>query len=988
MLCTASVLSVNANPVNATAKLPAIDQTITFSPISAKTYTDFDFSPGATASSGLTVTYISSDATVARVINGGTTIRIVGAGIAVITAEQPGNAEYNRATRVSQTLTVNKADLTITAVSQARTYGSNNATLGLAYTGLRNGETGLTPAPRATTSANAASGVGSYPIILNGGTSNNYNIIRVNGTLTITPANLTIRADNKTKAYGAANPTLTVTYTGFRNNDTFTKLTTRPVITTTAVRNSNPGVYPITASGASSNNYNINYIDGGLTISRSTLTIMVAAKTKVYGGAVPALTYTITGFAPGQTEASLTSPVVISTAVTRNSPVGSYPITASGATSDNYDIRYVQSTLRVTKAALTITANNATRIYGSDNPEFDITYRGFVLGETAEDLTTQPIATTAATASSRANTYSIRASGATSDNYSFTYVAGILTVTKAPLRIAAQGKTRAYGEDNPELTLTYTGFVNGEDEDILTTKPTVSTTANVRSAVGRYPITPRGATATNYTITYGNGTLVIGKADLTITANNITRLYGATSPALTVSYDGFANGETVTVLTRRPTLTSPGTSTSPAGTYAITPSGATAVNYNLIYQDGTLTIAKRKLTITAADKSRSYGQANPALTATYTGLVNNDRATVILNGERPELSTDATPASAPGTYPIEINGGLTADNYEVVLVNGTLTVGNATLTITANSISKTYGQANPRLSYTITGYVNGDDRSVFTDLPTTPVTSATAESPVGTYNITTGGAAVSNPYYDLKYVTGKLTIGKALLSVRAANKSRVYGQPNPEFTYTINGFVNNDTREDAITKEPTVSTTATEASPVGSNYNIQGRGATADNYSFSYITGKLTITPAALVIKANDTTRRYGEPNPEFTATYTGLASFDTPASLNTPPTFATTAVAGSIPGQYPITVSGASSPNYTITYADGMLTIGRPLLTVKANNQARNYGVNNPELTLTYSGFLNGDNESIFTTLPTAATTAMAASNAGTYEYYTHGWH
>jgi hypothetical protein len=89
----------------------------------------------------------------------------------------------------------------------------------------------------------------------------------VSSTLTVNPAALTVTADNQTKAYGAANPTLTVSYSGFVNGDTAASLTTPPTVSTTATTASPVGTYPITASGAVSANYTISYVSGTLTIT-------------------------------------------------------------------------------------------------------------------------------------------------------------------------------------------------------------------------------------------------------------------------------------------------------------------------------------------------------------------------------------------------------------------------------------------------------------------------------------------------------------------------------------------------------------------------------------------------------------------------------------------------------------------------------------------------------------------------------------------------
>ncbi|MCH5328478.1 MAG: leucine-rich repeat protein [Coprobacter sp.] len=93
------------------------------------------------------------------------------------------------------------------------------------------------------------------------------------------------------------------------------------------------------------------------------------------------------------------------------------------------------------------------------------------------------------------------------------------TIASAPLTVIANDATRQYGEDNPELTCSFFGFKNGETKDVLTTQPTIETTATATSNVGTYPIIPYGAEAQNYTFTYERGSLSIIKANQEITWN-------------------------------------------------------------------------------------------------------------------------------------------------------------------------------------------------------------------------------------------------------------------------------------------------------------------------------------------------------------------------------------------------------------------------------------------------------------------------------------
>ena len=146
--------------------------------------------------------------------------------------------------------------------------------------------------------------------------------------------------------------------------------------------------------------------------------------------------------------------------------MGSYTVTAAGAVDGNYTISYVGGNLTVTPAALTITANNATKVYGAALPTLSASYAGFVNGDTSASLTTQPTLSTAATAASPVGSYTITAAGAVDGNYTITYVSGSLTVTRAALTITANNATKVYGAVLPTLSVSYAGFVNGDTSTV------------------------------------------------------------------------------------------------------------------------------------------------------------------------------------------------------------------------------------------------------------------------------------------------------------------------------------------------------------------------------------------------------------------------------------------------------------------------------------------------------------------------------------------
>lgn len=955
----------------------ALDQTVTFNALASRTYGDADFNVNATASSGLAVQYRSSNTAIATVNVLTGLVHILTPGTFSIIASQPGNATFN-AVAVIQQQVINKATLNVKVNSQSRIYGVNNATLTIIYNGFKynDTQTKLSVRPVASTTANTGSDVNSYPIVISQGSSSYYNLSYETGaTITVTKAPLIITAANKAKIYGAANPALTLTYIGFKNNQNASALTTPANVTTSSDINTAPGTYDINVYGAASNNYAITFIKGTVTINKATLRVTAANKTKAYGANMPALTYTVTGYVLGQTSSVFTIPVNVSSTASAASPIGTYGITVAGATAANYNIIYMPGTLNVTKATLRITATNPTKLYGAVTPALTYTYTGFVLNETESNLTTTPVITTTVLPDSPVGSYPITIKGATASNYTITYVAGRLTIAKAPLKIIADAKTKIYKAAVPVLTYTYDGFVNHDNESSLTAVPVISTTATATSAAAIYPITIRGATAANYTITVVNSTLTVFKGDLTIKANNITRTYGAAVPAFTFTYTGFVDNDTESILVRKPTASAGVTMGSGAGTYTINPSGAASANYNIVYLPGTLTIEKSTLTIKVADKTKIYGAANPALTVIYSGLVNNDRASAILTGT-PDVTTTATLSSVPADYAIVVSGNVTAKNYNITYANGVLAVAKATLRVTAANKTKVYGQPNPVLNYTYTGFVNGDDAADLTEQPLMPVTTAVETSPAANYPITVTGGISDK--YTFQYVAGQLAVTKALLTATIDGKSKVYGEPTPNLTATYTGFVNGDNQA-SLTAQPAFATASTN-SPVGT-YAITGTGGTSANYNFRVVNSTLSITRAALTIKADDATCGYGLASPPFTLTYTGFVNDDNANSaLSRAPVITTTATESSAQGAYPITASGAVSSNYTLTYTPGTLTITKAPLFVKADDKAKTYGDANPALTLSYSGFVNGDNASAITATPVANVTVNAGSNAGAY--------
>ncbi|MBK7651669.1 MAG: hypothetical protein IPJ20_14345 [Flammeovirgaceae bacterium] len=122
-----------------------------------------------------------------------------------------------------------------------------------------------------------------------------------------------------------------------------------PTATSPATLTSNVGAYAITAAGGSDDNYNFNYVAGSLTITKALLTATVDNQSKTYGAVNPAFTISYSGFANSETSSVLDTPPTASAAVTPTSPVGTYPITATGGLDNNYLFSFSSGTLSITK---------------------------------------------------------------------------------------------------------------------------------------------------------------------------------------------------------------------------------------------------------------------------------------------------------------------------------------------------------------------------------------------------------------------------------------------------------------------------------------------------------------------------------------------------------------------------------------------------------------------------------------------------------------
>ena len=257
--------------------------------------------------------------------------------------------------------------------------------------------------------------------------------------------------------------------------------------------------------------------------------------------------------------------------------------------------------VEITKVPLTVKAVDKTTTYGQDAPAFSVKYSGFVLGEDEVSVGGPPTYTCDYSAGDDVGEYTITPAGLCSGNYDIKVESGKLTVGKAALTVKAEDKTTTYGQDAPAFSVGYSGFVLSDNEATVGGPPTYACAYAAGSDVGEYAITPVGLSSGNYDITVESGKLTVDKAALTVTADDKAVTYLDAPPAYTATYSGFVAGDESDDLDGSLTFSCAYTAGSAVGNYVITPGGVTSVNYDITFDDGTLSVAQLILTVRFED---------------------------------------------------------------------------------------------------------------------------------------------------------------------------------------------------------------------------------------------------------------------------------------------------------------------------------------------------------------------------------------------------
>ncbi|MGV8466958.1 MBG domain-containing protein, partial [Pseudomonas aeruginosa] len=387
------------------------------------------------------------------------------------------------------------------------------------------------------------------------------------------------------------------------------------------------------------------------------------------------------------------------------------------------------------------------------------------------------------------------------------------------------------------------------------------------------------------------------------------------------------------------------------GVYGINQGGLAlnSGNYDLAYQGNNLTITKALLNVIADGKTKVYGDADPSLTYQVSGLKNGDSAGSILTGGLNRAAGENVGVYGINQGDLALNSG----NYDLSYQGNNLTITKALLNVIADAKTKVYGDADPSLTYQVSGLKNGDTAGAVLNggslsrvagenvgvyginqgglglvsglkngdsagsILTGGLNRAAGEN-VGVYGINQGDLALNSGNYDLSYQGNNLTITKALLNVIADGKTKVYGDADPSLTYQVSGLKNGDSAGSILTGG--LNRDAGENVGV---YGINQGGLvlTSGNYDLAYQGNDLTITKALLNVFADAKSKQVGTADPALTYQVSGLKNGDSAGQVLAG---GLGRVGGEAVGQYDILQGGLAltSGNYQLNYQGNLLSI------------------------------------------------------------------
>ena len=670
----------------------------------------------------------------------------------------------------------------------------------------------------------------------------------LNGTVTITPFPLVVKADDKSKVFGEKDPKLTATETsGVEGKEKPDNQKIERTMTREA--GENVGNYKITASGETTQgNYTVTYKPGTLTITAGSRPADRQLSVTSYNGVYDANEHTITvnNVLDGDVvEYSYDNGETWTTDLTQYTDVTNTTIKVR-VTNANYDPNPVEleGTVTITPKPVTVTARSYSKTFGTADPTFEADTAGTLNGdkitydisrETGEDV----------------GNYALTPSGEeVQGNYTVTYNSGKLTITASDREKAVEVTSYNGVYDAKNHTIEVKNLVDGDQVEYSYDNGTTWTTDLTQyKDVTETTILVKVTNANYADVPQLTGTVTITRFPLVVKAEDKSKVFGEKDPKLTAAETSGLEGkakpdkqEITYDLSRE--------AGENVGEYPITATGeAVQGNYTVTYESGKLTITKaeRAKDIEVVNYKDVYDAGNH--TIEVKNLVDGDKVEYSYDGGK-TWTTDLKQYKNV-TAEVKIQVKVTNDNYKPVdTKTGTVEITRRPVTVTANSYQKTFGETDPEFTAKVEGTL-GNDKVDYT------LSRKTGED-VGDYAITSAGEEKQGNY-NVTYATGTLTIVAAQRTTELSVTSYNGVYDAKKHTITVNGTVAGDkveysyngiTWSDKLKEYTDVIDTEIKVRVTNSNYEP----AVTDN-----LYGRVTITsrPISITGEGWDTDQLY-----------------------------------------------------------------------------------------------------------------------------------
>ncbi len=729
----------------------------------------------------------------------------------------------------------------------------------------------------------------------------------------ITKRDITISAISASKEYGEIDPKFEYDVSNFpEEGDALVGDLTREAGT-------NLGTYKIlqgTLNSESNPNYNIKFNDNGacLEIVARHLTLEnVTVEEKVYDGTTKAtVSATLGNVYNNEDVLAQVLGEFVSPNAGEDVEVRITSVTLYGTDAPHYVLEdYPQSSHgKISKRPITVTAQECTTTYGD---ELALSYSA--TGLVGDD----ELSVVLEIDSFYVGEHEIKLGTFDSSNYTIEkFESATCTINPRQAYVQADGKEKTYAEDDPDFTFNVTNLVNG---DALLGQ----LDRQKGEDVGRYQITLGSLNHPNYSIVFTGDYLQITPREITVAVNFLNKEYDATN---NVSFDAqFSNNvknEHFELLLNA-YLSDKNCGQVTVNVLSKNIECDNAANYTFTYEFSELEveITKRDANVFVDAFSKTYGQPDPTFTYTSKNVLDGDELDIV-------ISRDAGEDAGQYKYYIAKEGN---PNYNIFLVESYFDILPKQIKVLVKNGDKVFGAEDPEFEYEIL-----DDfcfGQTVEQIITGKISREYGES-VGVYNFITSNLSTSGNYVFVCANETKFIINKRPVVVTSFNATKVYGDEDPIFEYSVSNDIEGERLSVKILRE--------YGEDVG-DYNLVCGTANDARYTIEFVAGKLSITPCKISVKAVDKAKVYGQADPILTVTITDgfLKNNDRTEDITLGSLIREQ---GENVGSYVISLGSLTfGENYILNFESGRLEILQRRLSIKAVASTKTYGEQDPTL-------------------------------------------